>query len=131
MSVYLGIDIGTSGVKTLAINPRGDILAEASSGYQVYFPKPMWTEQNPEDWWQAVIKTVRAVLRKGKIQAGSVKSIGLSGQMHGSVFLDKRGEVVRPALLWNDQRTTSECGRQTTCRVGGRRSQPIGEPPNA
>ncbi len=120
MSVYLGIDIGTSGVKTLAINPRGDILAEASSGYQVYFPKPMWTEQNPEDWWQAVIKTVRAVLRKGKIQAGSVKSIGLSGQMHGSVFLDKRGEVVRPALLWNDQRTTSEC-EEIERLAGGRK----------
>ncbi len=120
MSVFLGIDIGTSGVKTLAIDPRGKILAEASSGYQVYIPKPMWTEQDPEDWWRAAVKTVRSVMRKGKLKPDEVKSVGLSGQMHGSVFLDKNGKVVRRALLWNDQRTTAEC-EEIERLAGGRR----------
>lgn len=109
MTILLGIDIGTSGAKTLAINPEGEILAEAAASYSVQYPKPMWTEQDPEDWWRGVVKTVRQVMRKGKWKAGDVKAIGLSGQMHGSVFLDKSNQVIRPALLWNDQRTAAEC----------------------
>jgi xylulokinase len=121
MSVFLGIDIGTSGTKTLAINPEGKILAEATECYPSYHPKPLWSEQEPEDWWQATVKTIRAVVAKGKLKPAEVKAIGLSGQMHGSVFLDKQDRVIRRALLWNDQRTFAECAEMEK-RVGGRRN---------
>lgn len=120
MSVFLGIDIGTSGTKTLAINSTGEILAEANSNYKSYHPKPLWSEQDPEDWWQATVKTIRAVVRQAKLKPADVKSIGLSGQMHGSVFLDKDDRVIRNALLWNDQRTAAECD-EIERRAGGRR----------
>lgn len=119
MAIYLGIDIGTSGTKTLAIRENGQILASATAEYPISHPKPGWSEQNPEDWWQATIKTVRQVLKAGKIQKEEVAGIGLSGQMHGSVFLDKKHEVIRPALLWNDQRTAAEC-EEITRAAGGR-----------
>ncbi len=119
MSYYLGIDIGTSGTKTLAINDKGKILAEATQTYPCYFPKPLWSEQDPEDWWKATVATVRQVVKKAKLKAADVKAIGLSGQMHGSVFLDKRGKVLRKALLWNDQRTFAEC-TEIEERAGGR-----------
>ncbi len=120
MSVYLGIDIGTSGTKTLAMREGGEILATASFEYPLSSPRPGWSEQNPEDWWQASIKGVRAVLKQGKIKPGEVKGIGLSGQMHGSVFLDDKQQVIRPALLWNDQRTAAECA-EIEQRAGGRK----------
>ncbi len=120
MSVYLGIDIGTSGTKTLAMNAKGKILAHASAEYPCYHPKPMWSEQDPEDWWQAVVKTVRAVVKQAKLKPADVRAIGLSGQMHGSVFLDKNNKVVRRALLWNDQRTAAEC-EEIEKRAGGRK----------
>ncbi len=119
MSYYLGIDIGTSGTKTLVINDKGKILAEAMENYPCYFPKPLWSEQDPEDWWKATVATVRQVVKKAKLKAADVKAIGLSGQMHGSVFLDKRGKVIRKALLWNDQRTAAEC-TEIEERAGGR-----------
>ena len=109
MGVYLGVDIGTSGTKTLAISEEGAILASATEEYPLESPKPGWSEQDPEHWWQATIKTIQAVLSKGSITKADVKGIGLSGQMHGSVFLDKDDDVIRPALLWNDQRTAAEC----------------------
>jgi xylulokinase len=119
MSIFLGIDIGTSGTKTLAINAKGKILAEATSLYPSYHPKPLWSEQEPEDWWQATVKTVRAVIKQAKLKPADVKSIGLSGQMHGSVFLDKQNRVIRRALLWNDQRTAAECD-ELERQAGGR-----------
>lgn len=119
MGVFLGVDIGTSGTKTIMIDEAGTILAEASSSYPSYHPKPLWSEQDPEDWWQATIKTVRAVVRKSKVKRTEVKAIGLSGQMHGSVFLDRRNQVLRKALLWNDQRTSAECA-EIESRAGGR-----------
>jgi xylulokinase len=121
MSVYLGIDIGTSGTKTLAINARGKILGQALATYPCYHPKPLWSEQDPEDWWQATVKTVRAVIKKAKLKPADVRAIGLSGQMHGSVFLDKQNRVVRRALLWNDQRTAAEC-EEIEKRAGGRKA---------
>src|SRR5712672_2194026 len=120
MSIYLGIDIGTSGTKTLAINDRGKILAHAMATYPAYHPKPLWSEQDPEDWWQATVKTVRAVVKKAKLKPADVRAIGLSGQMHGSVFLDKNNRVVRRALLWNDHRTAAEC-EEIERRAGGRK----------
>jgi len=119
MSVFLGIDIGTSGTKALAIDAEGRILGDAMETYPCYVPKPLWSEQDPEDWWQATIRSVRRVTRKARLRPGDVKAIGLSGQMHGSVFLDKRNRVVRRAILWNDQRTSAEC-REMEERVGGR-----------
>jgi xylulokinase len=121
MSVFLGIDIGTSGTKTLAINDQGQILSEATASYPAYHPRPLWSEQDPEDWWQATVKTVRAVVAQAGLKPADVKSIGLSGQMHGSVFLDRKGNVVRRALLWNDQRTGPEC-EEIERRAGGRKA---------
>jgi xylulokinase len=119
VSVTLGIDIGTSGTKTIAIDERGTILASGSAVYPCDHPRPGWSEQDPEHWWGATISTVRQVLSHGKVQAGDIKAIGLSGQMHGSVFLDRDGKVIRPALLWNDQRTAQECA-EIEERAGGR-----------
>ena len=121
MSVFLGIDIGTSGTKTLAIRKDGKILASATAEYPLSNPRPGWSEQEPEHWWQASIKTVRAVLKQGKIKPNAVAGIGLSGQMHGSVFLDAAQKVIRPALLWNDQRTSAECD-EIEAKAGGRAS---------
>ena len=120
MSYYLGIDIGTSGTKTLLIDPQGKILAEANANYPLYHPKPLWSEQDPDDWWKATVKTVRKVVREAKVNRREVKAIGLSGQMHGSVFLDKNQRVIRKALLWNDQRTAAECA-EIERRAGGRK----------
>lgn len=119
-NVYLGIDVGTSGTKTLAMDGSGKILASATAEYPIYHPKPGWSEQHPADWWEAVALTIRQVMKKGKLKKTDVAGIGLSGQMHGSVFLNKKHEVIRPALLWNDQRTAAECA-EIEKRAGGRR----------
>ncbi len=121
MSYYLGIDIGTSGTKTLLIQSDGTIVAEANAEYPLNQPRAGWTEQDPENWWQATIQTVRAVMASSKRKPSEVKAIGLSGQMHGSVFLDKHHNVIRPALLWNDQRTAAECD-EITAAAGGRKA---------
>ncbi len=120
MGIYLGIDIGTSGTKTLAMDESGKILADATELYPAYHPQPLWSEQEPDDWWNATVKTVRAVMKKAKLKPVDVRAIGLSGQMHGSVFLDKKNQVVRRALLWNDQRTAAECA-EIEERAGGRK----------
>jgi xylulokinase len=120
MSTFLGIDIGTSGTKTLAINDQGKILADSTETYPCYHPQPLWSEQDPDDWWRATVATVRAVVKKARLKPADVKAIGLSGQMHGSVFLDKNDRVIRRALLWNDQRTAAECA-EIEQRAGGRR----------
>ena len=119
MSVTLGIDIGTSGTKTIAIDESGAILASASVEYPCEHPAPGWSEQHPDLWWEATIKTVRGVLAKGHFSPEDIVGIGLSGQMHGSVFLDAEGNVVRPALLWNDQRTVAEAA-EIESKAGGR-----------
>jgi xylulokinase len=119
MAVCLGIDVGTSGTKALAVAADGRILAAANAGYPCHFPKPLWSEQDPEDWWQATVKVVRSVVKQAKLKPADVAAIGLSGQMHGSVFLDKNYKVIRPAILWNDQRTAEECD-EIERRAGGR-----------
>lgn len=119
MSYLLGIDIGTSGTKTICIAPDGKILSVASATYPCAAPRPLWSEQNPEDWWNAVVKTVREAVSKAGVPASEVKAIGLSGQMHGSVFFDANDAVIRPAILWNDQRTAKECA-EIESAVGGR-----------
>ena len=119
MSITLGIDIGTSGTKTLAIDEKGTILASASAEYPCDHPRPGWSEQDPDLWWEATKKTVQQVLGCGRFRPGDVAGVGLSGQMHGSVFLDSAGKVIRPALLWNDQRTAAEC-QEIEAKAGGR-----------
>jgi xylulokinase len=119
VSITLGIDIGTSATKTIAIDEKGTILASASAEYPCDHPRPGWSEQSPGLWWDATKKTVQQVLSSGKFQGSDVAGVGLSGQMHGSVFLDSAGDVIRPALLWNDQRTAAEC-QEIETKAGGR-----------
>ncbi|TAN35661.1 MAG: xylulokinase [Verrucomicrobia bacterium] len=116
--VVLGVDIGTSSTKTLLVAANGRIVAEATAAYPLHSPKPGWNEQSPSDWWQATIKTSRAVMSQSGLRPSEVAGIGLSGQMHGSVFLDERGKVLRNALLWNDQRTAQQCA-DITAAAGG------------
>jgi len=120
MAAFLGIDIGTSGTKTLVMCEDGGILATATAEYPLATPRPGWSEQNPADWWAASVATVRKVMKTARLRAGDITGIGLSGQMHGSVFLDRSGTVIRPALLWNDQRTARECEEIERC-AGGRK----------
>jgi xylulokinase len=103
MAKLLGIDIGTSGCKVLVIDEKGTVLKQASAEYPISVPKSCWTEQNPDDWWSGVESCLAEIDEK------SPDAIGVTGQMHGSVFLDAQGKVIRPALLWNDQRTVAEC----------------------
>ena len=115
----LGIDIGTSGTKTLVCEDNGKVLATAMAPHPIFSPKPGWSEQRPQDWWKAVCDATKAVLKKAKVDPKSIKGIGLSGQMHGSVFLADGTTPLRPALLWNDQRTAEEC-KEIEKAAGGR-----------
>jgi xylulokinase len=119
MPHLLGIDIGTSGTKTLVCDEDGKVLATAMAEHPISSPRPGWSEQNPEDWWQATIKATRAVLKKAKLKGSDVGGVGLSGQMHGSVFLGDGPKALRPALLWNDQRTAAQCA-EIESKAGGR-----------
>lgn len=114
----LGIDIGTSGTKTILVDDEGYVAASKTIEYPMETPKPGWTQQNPADWWNAAVGSVKAVLEKSAVPADSILAIGLSGQMHGMVALDERNEVVRPAILWNDQRTGKQC-EEITQAAGG------------
>ena len=98
----VGLDVGTSGVKALTISPSGEVLGRAERGYELSTPKPGWAEQDPEDWWRAAVAALDDV-------GAEPSPIGLSGQMHGLVVLDEHERVLRPAILWNDQRTLAEC----------------------
>ncbi len=115
-SVYLGLDIGTSGVKAILVAPSGDVVAAATTPLTLSTPRPGWAEQHPDDWWSATVQSIRGVLAQ-QPDLG-VAAVGISGQMHSSVFLDRTGQVVRPALLWCDGRTTDECA-EITRRAGG------------
>jgi xylulokinase len=119
MALLCGIDIGTSATKVLLCRPDGKVLATASVEYPVYTPKPGWSEQEPEDWWKASVQGIAAACKKAKVKPAAITGIGLSGQMHGSVFVDKSGKSLRRALLWNDQRTAAECA-EIEERAGGR-----------
>lgn len=105
--MYLGIDLGTSSVKVIVTNECGDILASASSPLNVSRPHPLWSEQEPTEWFSATTKAVREIANIHDLSL--VKAIGLSGQMHGATLLDKKGNCIRPAILWNDGRSQSEC----------------------
>jgi xylulokinase len=113
MGTLIGVDVGTSGTRALAVTTEGELVAEANRPHDLLTPRPGWTEQDPAQWWEAT----RAALAEVAAKASDVIGLGLTGQMHGSVFLDSAGDVIRPALLWNDQRTAAEC-EEITERVG-------------
>ncbi len=116
--LLLGIDVSTTGAKALVIDQAGNVIASATEEYPLYTPRPLWSEQNPEDWWQGAVKAVRRALSASNVSATDIAGIGLTGQMHGLVLLDEAGEVLRPAILWNDQRTGPQC-EQITAWAGG------------
>ena len=112
----LGLDVGTSGVKALLVQLTGDVSASATTPLALATPRPGWAEQDPEAWWAASVASIRSVMAQRP--GADVVALGVSGQMHSSVFLDAGGAVVRPALLWCDGRTTAECA-EITVRAGG------------
>ncbi len=120
MGILLGLDIGTSATKALLCDGKGRVLATAGVEYPLYTPKPSWSEQDPLDWWDATCKATRAVCAKARVKPTQITGVGLSGQMHGSVFLADGIKPLRRALLWNDQRTAAEC-REIERRAGGRK----------
>ena len=109
MSYLIGIDIGTTGTKTILVDEKGNQLASALEEYPLYTPHPKWAEQEPEDWWKATVNTIREVIEKAEINNADIKGIGLSGQMHGLVIMDKKHQVLRPSILWCDVRTSDQC----------------------
>jgi len=113
MSYLLGIDIGTSGTKTVLFDEMGNTVASALEEYPLYQPHIGWAEQEPEDWWNATVQSIKHVMGKSDIDPADIKGIGLSGQMHGMVLLDKEGKVLRPSIIWCDQRTQEECHQIT------------------
>lgn len=113
--LFLGLDVGTSGVKAILVSASGDVVAAATASLTLQTPQPGWAEQDPEAWWQASIAAIRGLPPD---DVARTAAIGISGQMHSSVFLDAAGAVIRPALLWCDGRTTAEC-REITTAAGG------------
>ena len=108
MEYLLGIDIGTSGTKTVLFDRDANPITAKTFEYPLYQEQNGWAEQEPEDWWNAVVQGVQAVLQASGVDVADIKGIGLSGQMHGLVILDSEDNVIRPAILWNDGRTTKE-----------------------
>lgn len=106
---FLGIDLGTSGVKTLLVDDDQNVLAEATASLDVSRPQPLWSEQDPEDWWTAAEKSVAEIRGSHAAELSAVRGIGLSGQMHGATLLDAGDRVLRPAILWNDGRSAAQC----------------------
>jgi xylulokinase len=109
VSILLGIDLGTSAVKVLAVNERGEVVASASEAYPLHQPRAGWSEQDPVDWWRGVQTALKKITSDPQVNTTEIKALSLSGQMHGSVFLDDTHEVIRPPLLWNDTRTFKQC----------------------
>jgi xylulokinase len=109
MASLLGIDVGTSGSRVVIVDEHGRVIASATAEHAPFAsPKTAWAEQDPEDWWRATCDAIRTAVTKNEPHASSIRAIGLSGQMHGSVLLDESGKVVRPAIIWCDQRTEAE-----------------------
>ena len=110
MGTYLlGIDISTTATKALLIDEAGAVVAVGVSEYAFETPRPQWSEQDPALWWQGLVDSVRAVMAEAGVPPEDIAGIGLTGQMHGLVLLDETGAVLRPSILWNDQRTAAEC----------------------
>lgn len=119
--LFIGLDLGTSGAKGIVVDDRGQIVASATRDYPLLLPRPGWTEQDPDAWWQAAIGILRELTAA---IPSPPRAMGLTGQMHGAVFLDQSDRVIRPAILWNDQRTAREC-EAIDARVGTQRIRRI------
>jgi len=117
MTHLLGIDVGTSGTKVVLMGEDGQIVASAYAEYPLVQPRPGWAEQAPEQWWQATVTGIKQVLSESGFNGDQVVGVGLSGQMHGAVLLDENYKILRPAILWCDQRTGAEC-EWITAKVG-------------
>lgn len=109
MSFLLGVDVSTTGAKAVLVDEHGNVLSTATTEYPLSTPFPLWSEQSPTDWWNATCVSIRRVLGESGIAAREIRGVGLTGQMHGLVLLDAAGQVLRPAILWNDQRTARQC----------------------
>ncbi|MEE0458472.1 MAG: FGGY family carbohydrate kinase, partial [Anaerovibrio sp.] len=120
MRYLIGIDIGTSATKTVLFNEKCEVVASASQEYPLYQPQNGWAEQEPTDWANAVEATIKKIMIESGVAKEDVKGIGLSGQMHGLVMLDKDNTVIRPSIIWCDQRTGKEC-QEITTKVGAQR----------
>jgi xylulokinase len=116
---FVGIDVSTTGAKALVIDEKGAVLASATTALTLQTPKPLWSEQDPHEWWAGVQKSIKAALAQAGVTGKDVAAVGLTGQMHGLVLLDSDRKVLRPAILWNDQRTARECD-EIRRLVGGR-----------
>lgn len=116
-SLFLGIDISTTGAKALLIDELGQVIASATTPHSISTPKPLWSEQDPHEWWSGAVHSIRQALIQAGVGGTQVRAIGLTGQMHGLVLLDRQDKVLRPAILWNDQRTGAEC-QEITQKVG-------------
>jgi xylulokinase len=109
MSFVVGLDVSTTATKAILVDASGTVRGVGSASYDYETPHPLWSEQDPHLWWQAAITALNQVLSDNNVTGTEIDAVGLTGQMHGSVLLDESGEVVRPAILWNDQRTGREC----------------------
>lgn len=126
MAHFIGIDTSTTATKALLIDEHGQVMGVASNEYSYNMPQPLWSEQDPALWWQASRKSIRQVMATTGVDPADIKGIGLTGQMHGLVLLDEKGNVLRPAILWNDQRTGPQCdqirrklGRERLIQITG------------
>lgn len=126
MELLLGIDVSTTGAKALLIDGKGEVVGSATSPLTLSTPRPLWSEQDPHEWWAGVSRSIRQVLVQTGASGADVAAVGLTGQMHGLVLLDEQGAVLRPAILWNDQRTAAQCdeirarlGQEHLIRVTG------------
>jgi xylulokinase len=117
MSYFIGIDSSTTATKALLIDEQGSILGVGRSTYNFETPHPLWSEQSPDLWWNGTVEAINEVLATAEVAGSDVRGIGLTGQMHGLVMLDGHGRVLRPSILWNDQRTQSECD-EIRSRIG-------------
>jgi xylulokinase len=117
MAYFLGIDISTTGSKAIVIDEGGEIRTTASSPHTLQSPRPLWSEQDPGQWWEAASTSIHMALEQAGLAGEDIAAVGLTGQMHGLVLLDEVGEVLRPAILWNDQRTQAQCDEIHT-RIG-------------
>jgi xylulokinase len=115
--LYLGLDVSTTGAKALLIDADGAVVSSATTPLPLSTPKPLWSEQDPHDWWDGIVASIRRALVDANVTGDDVAAVGLTGQMHGLTLLDAEGEVLRPAILWNDQRTGAQCD-EIHARVG-------------
>lgn len=128
MQYLLGIDVGTSGVKVVLIDAAGTVIGSVTAEYPLSTPQPLWSEQNPEDWWQGTRRALARIARECDVDPAGIAGLGLTGQMHGAVFLDQNDQVIRPAMLWNDGRTAAQCAEITELVGEARLLQIAGNP---